>query len=159
MRLSGTLRSWNEGRGNNGKPQAVKVIRQAFGDTRNSKRLQPPQGSTSPRRFSTFMVLLILLSLGAYGYKHYAQKVAAYSAPESVESAPLQGKRPPEEQPAPLQQSAPDTFKCDGRTHCSQMTSCDEAKYFLKNCPGTEMDGNHDGTPCERQWCTSPFAK
>jgi hypothetical protein len=44
-------------------------------------------------------------------------------------------------------------FSCDGRTHCSQMTSCDEAEYFLRNCPGVEMDGNNDGEPCESQWC------
>lgn len=43
--------------------------------------------------------------------------------------------------------------KCDERTHCSQMTSCEEATYFLNNCPNTEMDGNKDGTPCEKQWC------
>jgi len=45
-------------------------------------------------------------------------------------------------------------FKCDGRTFCSQMTSCEEAKYFLNNCPNTKMDGNHDGIPCEEQWCS-----
>jgi hypothetical protein len=44
-------------------------------------------------------------------------------------------------------------FRCDGRTHCSQMTSCAEATYFLRNCPNTKMDGNNDGIPCERQWC------
>ncbi len=44
-------------------------------------------------------------------------------------------------------------FRCDGRTYCSQMTSCEEATFFLKNCPGTKMDGNNDGVPCERQWC------
>jgi endonuclease YncB( thermonuclease family) len=43
--------------------------------------------------------------------------------------------------------------RCDGRNRCSQMTSCAEATWFLKNCPGVEMDGNHDGVPCERQWC------
>ena len=42
-------------------------------------------------------------------------------------------------------------FQCDGRTHCSQMTSCEEATFFLKNCPGTKMDGNNDGVPCEQQ--------
>lgn len=46
-------------------------------------------------------------------------------------------------------------YSCDGRTHCSQMTSCDEAKFYLKNCPNTEMDGDGDGVPCERQWCNS----
>jgi len=44
-------------------------------------------------------------------------------------------------------------YRCDGRTHCSQMTSCEEATFFLRNCPGTKMDGNNDGVPCERQWC------
>jgi hypothetical protein len=45
------------------------------------------------------------------------------------------------------------TFTCDGRKYCAQMTSCEEATYFLKNCPGTKMDGDHDGIPCESQWC------
>ena len=43
-------------------------------------------------------------------------------------------------------------FKCDGRTHCSQMRSYEEALYFLRNCPNTKMDGNNDGEPCERQF-------
>ncbi|HMV00022.1 MAG TPA: excalibur calcium-binding domain-containing protein [Rhodocyclaceae bacterium] len=45
------------------------------------------------------------------------------------------------------------SYRCDGRTHCSQMTSCEEATWFLKNCSGTKMDGNNDGIPCEKQWC------
>ena len=43
---------------------------------------------------------------------------------------------------------------CDGRTRCTQMTSCAEAKLYLKNCPAVEMDGDGDGVPCESQWCT-----
>ncbi len=50
-------------------------------------------------------------------------------------------------------------FRCDGRTHCSQMTSCAEAKFFLENCPGTQMDGDRDGIPCESQWCTGPLGR
>ena len=45
-------------------------------------------------------------------------------------------------------------FTCDGRTHCSQMRSCEEATYFIQHCPNTKMDGNNDGVPCESQWCT-----
>jgi hypothetical protein len=44
-------------------------------------------------------------------------------------------------------------FHCDGRQYCPQMKSCAEARYFLAHCPGVKMDGNHDGIPCERQWC------
>ena len=48
-------------------------------------------------------------------------------------------------------------FKCDGREYCSQMTSCEEAKFFLANCPNVKMDGDNDGIPCERQWCKRFF--
>jgi hypothetical protein len=40
-------------------------------------------------------------------------------------------------------------YRCDGRQHCSQMTSREEAVYFVNNCPNTIMDGDHDGVPCE----------
>ena len=43
----------------------------------------------------------------------------------------------------------PIKFKCDGRQHCSQMRSFKEAKYFIKHCPNTKMDGDNDGIPCE----------
>lgn len=59
----------------------------------------------------------------------------------------------------PYGDQAASAFICDGRTHCSQMTSCAEATFFLRNCPDVRMDGNNDGVPCERQWCTGPFAK
>ena len=41
-------------------------------------------------------------------------------------------------------------FRCDGRQHCSQMTSRAEAEFFVQNCPNTKMDGDYDGIPCER---------
>jgi len=54
-------------------------------------------------------------------------------------------------------QSTPSTnnisnYQCDGRQHCSQMSSYEEAVYFIENCPNTKMDGDHDGVPCERQF-------
>lgn len=42
-----------------------------------------------------------------------------------------------------------DKFKCDGRQYCSQMSSMNEAIFFINNCPNTKMDGDHDGNPCE----------
>lgn len=78
----------------------------------------------------------------------------ADAATERAAPAPAFRPLPPasEHQPptAPPPRSA---FRCDGRTHCSQMTSCAEARFFLENCPGVKMDGNNDGVPCERQWC------
>ena len=40
-------------------------------------------------------------------------------------------------------------FRCDGRQYCSQMKSRAEAEFFIRNCPNTKMDGDHDGVPCE----------
>jgi len=44
-------------------------------------------------------------------------------------------------------------FRCEGKTRCSEMVSCEEATFYLKNCPGTQMDGDKDGIPCESQYC------
>lgn len=44
-------------------------------------------------------------------------------------------------------------FQCSGKIYCSEMSSCAEAKFYIRNCSGTKMDGNNDGIPCEKQWC------
>jgi hypothetical protein len=49
----------------------------------------------------------------------------------------------------PDRNDAAHRFRCDGRVYCSQMTSRAEAVYFIRHCPGTKMDGDHDGIPCE----------
>jgi hypothetical protein len=72
----------------------------------------------------------------------------AYSQYQRRSHVPSEGL-----EPVSLESSPAGAFKCDGRTRCSQMTSCKEATYFLKNCPDTTMDGDHDGIPCEKQWC------
>jgi cold shock CspA family protein len=91
------------------------------------------------------IVLAIIVVLGWSGYRYYISRLP----PSSAEASLLQGigklfrSRSPAASP----------FSCDGRVHCSQMSSCKEAKYFLKNCPGTKMDGDGDGIPCEQQLC------
>jgi hypothetical protein len=96
------------------------------------------------------MKRLILIALVAFaGWQVYAK----YQVRQQVLAAEYADAHVTD--PTPLQQSAPlpQTYKCDGRVHCSQMTSCAEATYFLRNCPGTKMDGDNDGIPCEQQWC------
>jgi hypothetical protein len=91
--------------------------------------------------------------------KRLAEAAAqAASAPKPAPSAVTGSPQPLDapQSPAPSKDSA---YRCDGRTHCSQMRSCSEAKFFLANCPAVKMDGDRDGTPCEQQWCTHPLAK
>jgi cold shock CspA family protein len=45
-------------------------------------------------------------------------------------------------------------FQCQGKIYCSEMTSCEEAIFYLNNCPGVKIDGDGDRIPCESQWCS-----
>lgn len=38
---------------------------------------------------------------------------------------------------------------CGKKRHCAQMTSCDEAHFYLTRCGVKTLDGNKDGVPCE----------
>ncbi|MCF9887638.1 cold shock domain-containing protein [Vibrio parahaemolyticus] len=44
-------------------------------------------------------------------------------------------------------------FQLVGKTYCSEMVSCNEAKFYLSNCPNVKIDGDNDGIPCESQFC------
>jgi cold shock CspA family protein len=138
--------------GDGGRQKAVKIQRtRAAGPAARPAR-QPsgrePLLSNRQGIASSLAVLLLLAGLGAVVVLMFRSEV---STPELAPmAAPL---RAPDVSP-PVSASAPASgFRCDGRTECSQMTSCAEAEFFLANCPGARMDGNHDGEPCEQQWC------
>lgn len=87
------------------------------------------------------LLAIFLVFLGWKGYTAYQERQLALASDQEASEYTAT-----EEEPAPA-------FSCDGRTRCSQMTSCAEATFFIQNCPGTEMDGDRDGVPCEKQWC------
>jgi hypothetical protein len=84
-----------------------------------------------------------------------AASAATASGNAAAPAAPAQMPAPAPALASPTAASpaATSSYRCDGRRYCSQMKSCNEAKYFLANCPGVEMDGDGDGIPCERQLC------
>jgi hypothetical protein len=43
---------------------------------------------------------------------------------------------------------APPTFSCGNKRTCKEMTSCDEAKFYLNKCGLKRLDGDGDGIPC-----------
>ncbi len=140
--------SYELGRGKDGKPQALRVQRLAL---RRAAPPAPSRASGSQRRRTRLapgLAILLVAALGAYGYARH-QRTAAPQAAQRLDPASARATS-----------AAPPAagLRCDGRQYCSQMTSCAEARFFLAHCPGTKMDGNHDGVPCEQQWCTSPFA-
>lgn len=96
--------------------------------------------------------LLILLILGAMAWFGYS-KFQGFHKRQRVVEVEAAHTRPATAAFPKRDAASTSGFKCDGRTQCSQMTSCAEATFFLKNCPGTKMDGDNNGIPCERQWC------
>lgn len=92
--------------------------------------------------------LLVAITAGAiYVATMNADRIAAWASP---------GQSSERREPAAeLPEFRAPQFRCDGRTQCSEMTSCAEAEFFLQNCPGVKMDGNFDGEPCEQQWCVN----
>ncbi|RUO55451.1 excalibur calcium-binding domain-containing protein [Pseudidiomarina homiensis] len=46
-------------------------------------------------------------------------------------------------------------FRCDGRRFCHEMHSPEEARFFLTNCPETQLDDNANGIPCEEDFPSS----
>lgn len=95
----------------------------------------------------TLMLLLLIAAAAWGGYRHFNPPDVAMDVPIARISAD-RPRSPERVLPKPV-----DTYSCDGRQHCSQMRSCDEATFFIRNCPDTKMDGDNDGVPCESQWC------
>ena len=137
-----------EGSGKDGKPQAVNIARKAIGK-KPPQRIQKAKSKSRNSFVGTVLAGALLLGISLIGFKYVQGHINRH---ELSQQTPQSSIMPTESRASLLDR------RCDGRTQCSQMTSCAEAKWFINNCPGTQMDGNRDGTPCEQQWCTSPFA-
>ena len=40
-------------------------------------------------------------------------------------------------------------YTCGSKHYCKEMTSCEEAMFYLKECGLTRLDRDGDGVPCE----------
>ena len=48
---------------------------------------------------------------------------------------------------------SPAVLSCGAKRYCAEMTSCAEARFHLRTCALTSLDGDGDGVPCERRLC------
>lgn len=143
--------------GSNGRKKAVRVMRPASGRVIES-RVAPPRVAI-PRparrgRWGFWLVVPLLVLFGVLGYRQVLRQGMKQQQPFPVQSSPLPLAADLPQQQRTVSPALPvATFRCDGRQHCSQITSCEEATYFLRHCPDVRMDGDHDGIPCEDQLC------
>ena len=143
-----------------GKKQAVAVHRDRPAPSASvARERRRPETSEEPRALSSrivvFVIACALLAAAYWQYDRRSQRAMAFKAEAAAQAL----DQPTPAPSATAQPLASSPFRCDGRQHCSQMTSCSEAKFFLQSCPSVKMDGNGDGVPCEQQWCTHPLAK
>ena len=129
---------------NNGKTRAINA--HIHGVATVSPQVRKAQKTKSSEGKGWLMSIVFLLFLGVAGYsiyeRYFQYEVLSLVSNETV-STPV----------TKVQKPVKSKFSCAGKTRCGEMTSCKEAIYYLKNCPGTVMDGDNDGLPCERQWC------
>jgi len=137
----------------NGKKRARMLLRPARPSAPTSRPTAPIRHVEKPGILGRLVPLVVLSGLAFYGYGHYSGRIAPQRA--IAEQPNYSSRMTPQREVAeqPSSHAASTSFRCDGRIHCSQMTSCAEATFFLRNCSGVRMDGDHDGIPCEEQWC------
>ena len=104
------------------------------------KETRPARTRRNSYRFpSQIIPVIVVAGLGFYGWQQYTQKTSHVEHLRGGQSA--------------IQSNSTPVFQCRGKQYCSDMNSCEEATFYLDNCPGVEIDGDGDGIPCESQWC------
>ncbi|HSW12377.1 MAG TPA: cold shock domain-containing protein [Solimonas sp.] len=103
--------------------------------------LRKPAAEASSSRYSFAKPLLPVILLTAIGVGAYQR----WRPPAAPDVMPVAAK--------PVASRADSPYRCEGKTRCPEMSSCAEASFYQRNCPGTQMDGDGDGIPCEDQWC------
>jgi cold shock CspA family protein len=101
--------------GVDGRKRAVGILRPRRARSVPVHRTPVTRSRSTRRGLGVILMLLVACALGAYGYAEHWRRSADRSSigPQGILASP-DASRLPDTSPA---------FKCDGRTHCSQMTS------------------------------------
>ena len=123
--------------------------------TISSAHRDAPRRGSRPTRW---IGLALLAPLAFYGWQRYAMQrevLQRGGLQETVENVilPASDARANALSSPISKEETSSPFKCEGKKYCSQMTSCAEATFYLRNCPNVEIDGDRDGIPCEKQHC------
>ncbi len=83
-----------------------------------------------------------------------AAKRGLWALPEVQRMPPWEWRHGGSAKAAPASSASAATasggFSCSGKRYCREMTSCEEAKFYLAQCGVSSLDGNKDGVPCEK---------
>jgi cold shock CspA family protein len=107
--------------------------------TRNGYAHRASRSTHAKKGSKLIRIMLIVMILAAI----YSQITHQKFSPDHSQSTIAEIAEPPQ---------LAEAFQCQGKVYCSEMKSYEEALFYVRNCPGTKMDGDHDGEPCESQF-------
>lgn len=87
---------------------------------------------------------------GATGMENDGAAVDA--VPDATMATPAETQTYPQSRPADAGEATGSAEgSCnDGKRVCGDMTSCADARFHLEQCGMSRLDGDSDGTPCEK---------
>ena len=143
----------------NGKSKAINCRIEGVIERKAESKLEKTAAFNKPFKMSkakkksstlaNLVALVIILSIGFSAYNRYFANTHAGNKNNTPVITNADLTTFDEKDPKAVIPKNTQNFSCDGRQHCSQMTSRAEAVFFIKNCPNTKMDGDNDGIPCE----------
>lgn len=125
----------------NGKIKAINASIEGA-DLKKRKINKNNRNESNNKNITNIVYLVLFIVIGYFAYDKFTS-----IANQSINKSTLTMVAPTSE--------IKENYSCQGKTYCSEMTSCAEAKYYQNNCSGTKMDGDGDGVPCESQWCNT----
>ncbi len=135
---AGDIISYQAHTESNGKIRAVNATIEGLTAPAGATRSRKPITKANRRRISRSILIFLVIGAAVFAFNRFSM---SFTGSSGFDSIPKQIER------------YENDFKCQGKVYCSEMSSCEEAMFYLRNCPGTKMDGDHDGIPCESQWC------
>lgn len=126
---------------NDGKSRAVNARIEGVAEIQPITKRKHIKNHNGNKWLSMFFTITLLILMGFVFYHNV------------IEKNEFLGTTPSPIISFPLKQENKVNYSCNGKVYCSEMTSCEEAEFYQNYCPGTKMDGDGDGIPCERQWC------
>jgi len=98
------------------------------------------RNSTKPQKSSNFLPIIVAIGIAVFLYNKFLIDKGVVAQAQAKPQIPAQPIKPIER------------FHCESKVWCTEMSSYEEAVFYIRNCPGTKMDGDGDGQPCERQF-------
>jgi endonuclease YncB( thermonuclease family) len=79
-----------------------------------------------------------------------AHRLGLWALPASERVPPWEWRHshPRDHAPARAKPDSPEPA-CGAKKRCAEMSSCEEARFYLESCGLSRLDPDHDGVPCE----------